>query len=147
MPQEFVTDSILDGFRAFDLKDSDVLLARADIAPPLLADGLTDQGARVTDLTAYRTVPSDESRDRLLAALERRSIDVVTLTSSSTVRNLIAGIDGRLDLLSGLTIASIGPVTSRTARELGLTVAVEAEVHTIPGLTDALVAWGATRRP
>ena len=99
----------------------------------------------MTEVTAYRTVASDESRSRLLSALERRQIDVVTLTSSSTARNLVEGIGGRLELLEGLTIASIGPVTSRTARELGLTVQVEASVHTIPGLVDALLAWAASK--
>ena len=73
--------------------------------------------------------------------LERRAIDVVTLTNSSTVCNLVEEIGGRLDLLGGLIVASIGPVTSRTARDLGLQVDVEADVHTIPGLTDALVSW------
>ncbi|MFN8634430.1 MAG: uroporphyrinogen-III C-methyltransferase [Chloroflexota bacterium] len=146
IPPEFVTDSILDGFRKRDLGGVRILLARADIAPPVLADGLREQGALVSEVTAYQTTPSPESRDRLLAALELRTIDVVTLTSSSTARNLVAGINGRLELLNGLTIASIGPVTSKTARELGLTVAVEADVHTIPGLVDALVAWAASRR-
>jgi len=145
MPQEFVTDSVLVGFRAYDLHGADVLLARADIAPPLLADGLAAQGARITEVTAYRTVPSPESRDRLLQALEERRVDVVTLTSSSTARNLVDGIGGRLELLQGLTIASIGPVTSATARDLGLTVDVEADVHTIPGLVDALVRWASAR--
>lgn len=145
MPREFVTDSILDGFKAYALDGANVLLARADIAPPLLANGLREQGAVITEVTAYRTVPSSESRTRLLAALEQRTIDVVTLTSSSTARNLVDGIGGRLDLLDGLTVASIGPVTSKTARELGLTVHVEAEVHTIPGLVDALLAWAPGR--
>jgi uroporphyrinogen III methyltransferase/synthase len=138
MPPEFITHSVLDGFKAFDVKGAPILLARADIAPPLLADGLRGQGAEVTEVTAYRTVPSSESRARLLAALEGRKVDIVTLTSSSTVRNLIDGVAGRLDLLDGLTVASIGPVTSETARSLGLNVHVEATAHTIPGLVDAL---------
>jgi uroporphyrinogen III methyltransferase/synthase len=145
VPRQFVTDSVLDGFRSYDLKGARVLLARADIAPPLLADGLKEQGAQVTEVTAYRTVPSPESRERLLAVLEERTIDVVTLTSSSTARNLVEGIGGRLELLNDLTIASIGPVTSATARDLGLTVTVEADVHTIPGLVDALVSWAANQ--
>jgi uroporphyrinogen III methyltransferase/synthase len=146
LPREFVTDSILDGFRAYDLNGARVLLARADIAPPALAEGLRAQGATVDEVTAYRTVPSTESREQLLAALEARQIDMVTLTSSSTARNLVEGISGRLDLLDGLTIASIGPVTSRTARELGLQVEVEAVVHTIDGLVDALLGWSSRRQ-
>src|SRR5205823_4485490 len=140
------TDSILDGFRAYDLSGAKMLLARADIAPPALADGMRAQGATVSDVTAYRTTPSAESRERLLGALEQRQIDIVTLTSSSTARNLVAGIDGRLDLLGGLTIASIGPVTAATARELGLQVAVEADVHTMEGLIDALLVWAEGRK-
>ena len=138
MPPEFVTHSVLNGFKAFDIAGAPILLARADIAPPLLADGLRGQGAEVTEVTAYQTVPSSESRARLLAALEGRKVDIVTLTSSSTVRNLVDGVGGRLDLLDGLTVASIGPVTSETARSLGLTVHVEATAHTIPGLVEAL---------
>jgi uroporphyrinogen III methyltransferase/synthase len=145
LPTEFVTSSVLESFRDDDLRGARVLLARADIAPPLLADGLREQGAVVTEVAAYRTVPSPESRERLLAALEHRDVDVVTLTSSSTARNLVEGIGGRLDLLAGLTIASIGPVTSKTARDLGLTVDVEAAVHTIPGLLDALVTSAGRR--
>jgi uroporphyrinogen III methyltransferase/synthase len=147
IPREFVTASILDGFRRFDLNGARVLMARADIAPPTLADGLHALGADVTDVTAYRTVPSSESRQRLLSALERREIDVITLTSSSTARNLVDGIDGRLDLLQGLTIASIGPVTGGTARDLGLTVAIEAQVHTIDGLVQSLLDWASARSP
>jgi uroporphyrinogen III methyltransferase / synthase len=146
MPPEFVTHSVLAGFTAFDVTGAAVLLARADIAPPLLANGLREQGAEVIEVTAYRTVPSSESRARLLAALEGRKVDIVTLTSSSTVRNLVDGVSGRLDLLDGLTVASIGPVTSETARTLGLTVHVEAEVHTIPGLVDALQRALGSRR-
>lgn len=145
MPPEFIASSILEGFKRFELRGARVLLARADIAPPLLADGLTELGALVTEVTAYRTVPSEESQQRLLATLEGAGVDVVTLTSSSTARNLVQGLGGRLDLLADLTIAAIGPVTAQTARELGLRVTVEASVHTIDGLVDALLAWAAAR--
>jgi uroporphyrinogen III methyltransferase/synthase len=145
LPCEFVTASILDGFRQYELNGARMLLARADIAPPPLADGLREQGAIVSDVSAYRTIPSAESRARLLAALEQHQVDVITLTSSSTARNLVDGIGGRLDLLQGLTIASIGPVTATTARDLGLQVTVEADVYTIDGLVEALLAWAAAR--
>ncbi|MCC6176566.1 MAG: uroporphyrinogen-III C-methyltransferase [Chloroflexi bacterium] len=145
IPERFVTDSILDGFKAYDLRGVDVLLARADIAPPLLADGLRQQGAIVTDVAAYRTAPSSESRQRLLDVLEQRRIDVVTLTSSSTARNLVAGLGGRRDLLNGVIVAAIGPVTAETASSLGLPVDVMADEYTIDGLVDALVRWAAGR--
>jgi uroporphyrinogen III methyltransferase/synthase len=147
MPDQFLTDGILRGFRAFDLRGVEVLLARADIAPPVLADGLREQGAAVTEVAAYRTVASEESRERLVAALEQKQIDVVTLTSSSTVQNLINGLGARRDLLEGVVVACIGPVTAATAADLGLRVDVEAAEHTIEGLIAALVAWRRTAGP
>jgi uroporphyrinogen III methyltransferase/synthase len=49
------------------------------------------------------------------------------------------------DALAGIKVASLGPVTSATAREAGLTVDVEAEPHTIEGLVDAIVRTRASR--
>jgi uroporphyrinogen-III synthase len=74
---------------------------------------------------------------------ERRP-DVVTFTSSSTVRNFITLLGGRgrpphTDL-DGIQFASIGPVTSSTLREFGFTAHVEAKEYTIPGLVRAISA-------
>jgi uroporphyrinogen III methyltransferase / synthase len=54
------------------------------------------------------------------------------------VRNLVQVLEGDLSALEGAVIATIGPITSATARELGLRVDVEAEEHTIAGLVSAL---------
>jgi len=67
-----------------------------------------------------------------------QAADYLTFTSSSTVRNLVAALDGRLP--EGIRIVSIGPVTSEAAREAGLGVDVEAERHDIDGLIEALLA-------
>ena len=139
IPRQFLSNAIVADFRDYDLVGANVLLARADIAPPGLADGLRAQGARVTDVPAYRTVPAESSRHRVIGALEAGQIDVVTLTSSSTARNLVEGLGGRLDLLRDVTMACIGPVTASTARDLGLNVDILAAEHTIDGLVAALV--------
>ena len=85
--------------------------------------------------TAPSRSPLDEARRAALAGAE-----VVTFTSSSTVTNFLAAVGA--DAVPPV-VAAIGPVTAATAREHGLTVDVEAEVHTIDGLVDALVAWAA----
>lgn len=146
MPEDFLTEAIVEGFRQIDLRGVEVLLARADIAPPALAEGLREHGARVTEVAAYRTTPSASSRERLIEALESGGIDVVTLTSASTVRNLVEGLGGRRALLDGVAVACIGPVTAGTAGALGLSVDVLAEEHTIDGLVAALAAWAEGRR-
>lgn len=116
-----------------------VLLLRADIAPDLLAEELTKPNVSVENLPAYRTIPDLENLDEVRTLLADGQIDIVTFTSSSTVRNLLAALNGDLALLASPFVACIGPVTAAAARELGLQVDLEAPVHTIDGLVDALL--------
>lgn len=142
VPPAFLTEAVLQSLRDSGVDRSRVLLLRADIAPPDLAGGLRQAGADVESVVAYRTVPDERARDQTIDRLRAREIDVVTFTSSSTVRNLInaLGPDVR-ESLDGLPAICIGPVTAATARELGLQVIAVAAQHTIDGLLDALVAW------
>jgi uroporphyrinogen-III synthase len=73
-----------------------------------------------------------------LELLRRGEIDIVTFTSSSTVRNLVAMLNGSIEALERPGVACIGPITAQTARELGLRVDVEAAEHTVEGLVEAL---------
>ena len=67
-------------------------------------------------------------------------VDVVTFTSSSTVRNLVEMLDGDRAALESSFIACIGPVTADTCRDLGLRVDLQATEHTVEGLVDALTS-------
>ena len=141
-PSRSVSSAALEELAAFDWSCVSVLLPAADIGRDELADGLSRLGANVERVIAYRTItPPDAARRARDAFAE--GIDIVTFTSSSTVRNLLAlleedGGTGK-QAMSGSLIACIGPVTSATARELGLQVDIEAGKHTVEGLAEALV--------
>jgi uroporphyrinogen-III synthase len=132
MPAEYRAEAILDEIG--DVAGQRILLPRADIARPALADGLRAMGAQVDEVAVYRTVlgnPTQAAFDAL-----RAGVDVVIFTSSSTARNFVA-------LTAGLdygdpAVACIGPVTAATARDLGLPVDVVAKEYTINGLLDSL---------
>jgi uroporphyrinogen III methyltransferase/synthase len=68
---------------------------------------------------------------------------MVTFTSSSTVKNFVELLGGTgkesHKELAEVQMASIGPVTSATLRELGLPVDIAAQQFTIPGLIKAIV--------
>jgi len=89
-------------------------------------------------VTLYRAAVPAEAPAEALSLLRDGGIDIVTFTSSSTVRNLAALLDGDVECLRKPLIACIGPITADTARELGLRVDVEASEHTVPGLVAAL---------
>jgi uroporphyrinogen III methyltransferase/synthase len=101
-------------------------------------------GARVDEIAVYRTEQDHENVDELISRLERGAIDFITFTSSSTVRNFktLLPQDRFDELIEGVTIASIGPITSDTARELGFKVDISAEEYTIPGLCQAILQYG-----
>jgi len=129
------------GARA-ELAGRRVLLPRAAEVPPTVCEGLAALGAQVHEAAAYRTAIGAEADDAALQRLLGGGVHLVTFTSSSTVRGFVAAVGpGRLaSLPTSLRLVSIGPVTSRTAREHGLAIAAEAVDHTIPGLVDALLA-------
>ena len=145
MPQEYVAESVVESLRD-QISGKRVLLARAKIARDVIPRQLTKLGAKVDVVEAYETVIPASSRARLLAVLKNptRRPHVITFTSSSTVRNFVALIAGNnaraTNYLDGVKLASIGPVTSSTLRELNLPVNIEAKQYTIPGLIEAIVS-------
>ncbi len=143
VPNEFVAEAVIE--QIGDVHGQRILLPRADIAREALAEGLAAKGATVENVVAYRTVLG-EAEAGVVDLLRDGQIDAVTFTSSSTVRNFFARLeqsgmthDEARRCLESVTIAAIGPITARTAREHGLTVAIEAERYTIDGLMEALI--------
>ncbi len=142
MPREYVAESVVDALQG-KVKEKRVLLVRAKIARDVIPRELRDAGAEVNVIEAYETVVPKSSRARLHTVLSssRRRPDVITFTSSSTVRNFMQ-LWGKRRLPVGIKFASIGPVTTATLREVGLPVDIEAREYTIPGLVEAISgAW------
>jgi uroporphyrinogen III methyltransferase / synthase len=143
VPREYLAEAILE--QIGDIAGQRILLPRTDIAPETLARGLRERGAIVDEVMAYRTVMTDSSHplaQHIRALLEHDGIDIITFTSSSTVRGLVAALNHKSEIINLKSkIACIGPITAKTAQELGLRVDVIAEEYTIQGLVNALAAF------
>jgi uroporphyrinogen III methyltransferase/synthase len=140
IPERFVAESLLDALGP-PSGAGRVLLARAAVARDVLPDGLRARGWEVDVVDAYRTVPAPVTEAQRAAVA---AADVITFTSSSTVERTLEALGAEA---LPPTVACIGPVTAATARAHGLTVDVEAPVHTIDGLVAALTAWAPTAPP
>jgi len=137
VPERYTGVSVAEGMP--DVSGRNVWLLRAETAGEEIINALTDRGAAVHDLPVYRTEPEtiDESG---FAELEK-GVDVITFTSGSTVHNFKAACDraGKTTaFLEKAVVACIGPVTAKTARELGFKVDLVAGEHTASSLVDVL---------
>lgn len=140
IPEEYRAESIIDDLKEKIEVGDKILLPRADIARKVLEEELIKLGADVDNIHVYKTiVPKQESRE-LINLFKDKKIDIVTFTSSSTVKNFCKILGTKnLELLKGVTVAAIGPITAETAREIGVKIDIEAEEYTIDGLVDAIV--------
>jgi len=140
VPREYRAEGLLESLAGRDLRGKAFLIPRAKVARDLVPRVLQERGARVEVVEAYETVKPSLAPGELERLLTPRP-DVITFTSSSTVSNFARLLkDAKLrDCIRGAAIASIGPITSATAREFGFEVTVEAAEFTIPGLVAALV--------
>ncbi len=142
VPVDYKAEGVIDEFSRLDMHNTRVLFPRADKARDLIPHELKRMGAHVDSPVAYRNIFPERLSPETLFALEKRSVDCITFTSSSTVQNLAAmmGEELMLDMLKGVVVASIGQITSKSCRDLGLKVDVEPDMHTLDALASALEA-------
>lgn len=142
VPSEFTSESMAaEMIAAFDLRDQKILLLRSQIAPRDLVRAYTNAGAQVTDAPVYNVIAAKQDPEcvsRIQQQLEDGQIDYITFTSASTacafVNSFPQGLlgDGRMK------IVSIGPAATKSLESMGLAPDIEAKVHTVDGIIEAL---------
>jgi hydroxymethylbilane synthase len=135
VPPRFIAEDLAEALSAAIAPGARILLARAAGARDVLPAQLRARGAQVDVLETYRAVPPADVRPQLAACLPE--VDMVTFTSSSTVRHFVEAMEGPLPDM--VRVACIGPITAQTARELGLRVDIIAQEYTTRGMVDAIV--------
>ncbi|MBV9743857.1 MAG: uroporphyrinogen-III synthase, partial [Acidobacteriia bacterium] len=138
MGKDYLAEGLIEAFQSHDLAGKRILLPRAQVARDLVPAELTQRGAKVDVVEAYKTVVPDETKAQAEELFGRvRKPDCITFTSSSTVRNFVTAAGAhRLDQVK---VVSIGPITSQSARSLGIEVAAEASPFTAEGLLGAVL--------
>lgn len=142
MPEVFRAEAVLDALRGRIQSGDKILLPRADLARQVLVDSLQKLGAQVDEVVAYQTVLADAADTQLLLEkLQAGEIHVLTFTSSSTVTNFLQLLGEHRQLLQGILVACIGPITAETAKKNGLSVDICAEQYTIDGLVEGIQTY------
>lgn len=136
IPPRYVAESLLETLLAEGVQGRRFLIGHAAAARDVLIEGLRAARADVQAHVVYEAVIPDDAQAEL-GSLDSRSIDLVTATSSSTVRHL-AEASIAAPWLREVPLASIGPITSASAAELGFRVIIEANASTVDGLVAAI---------
>ncbi len=143
LPEHYTAVSLVEGLKDQINAGDNILLPRGNLADTSLPDALRSFNCSVTDLDVYETVLDDRYADEVIEYLNDGDIQVITFTSSSTVRNLVevlsrSGVEAPAQLINQAQIAVIGPSTQATAELLGVRVDVVAKEATIDALLHAV---------
>ncbi len=148
VPAEYKAEAIIEGLGSNEVKGKKILIPRAAVAREVLPEELTKLGATVDVVEAYKTIQPKRKTGEIREMLKNKEVDAITFTSSSTVTNFISMFKKEeiIDLLNGVTIACIGPITTDTAEKNGLKVSIIPGDYTIEAFTDAIVNFYQQRR-
>ncbi len=136
-PTEFVAEAVAAQFPE-PVAGLRILIPRAAEARETLPETWRAAGAIVDAVPAYQTVLETEGAELVRETLAKGEIDIITFTSSSTVRNFVAAMEGTA-VPSSTLLAVIGPITAQTCRELIHEPDCKADAYTIDGLIEALI--------
>ncbi len=146
VPEDARAEGIVKALQSELAEGTRLLLPRAEVGREVLPDALRKQGAEVDVVPAYRTL-SPEARDaeRIRALVDPNEIDAVLFTSSSTVENLMGVLgDEATQMLAGVDLFSIGPITTQSAKSLGLQIRATSPEQTIESLVATLRTYYAS---
>lgn len=140
MPERYMAESLADAFRPHPLDGKRILIPSAAVTRDIVPNELRKRGAEVDVVQAYQNVIPFEATRQAAQVFQDPLPDWITFASSSAVEHLLALVSA--EIVQEIKLASIGPATTATAVQHGLTITAEAKDHTISGLVQALLAGG-----
>ena len=146
LPDEYRAEAVVECFKKIgSLKGIKILLPRAASARDVLPEELKRMGAEVSVVAVYQTIRPNQNTERVKEMLKGNAVAMVTFTSSSTVLNFVDMFasegESFRQLIKGVAVACIGPITAKTAREKGFSVDLVPPVYTVEALTDSIVEY------
>lgn len=127
-PSRHVAEGIVESFeREGSLQGKNFLIVRPEISRNVLINGIQKMGGKVREIVTYRTTKPSGLSQHVLEALDSGKVDLATFTSSSTVRNFaeLLGKERLKKVADKVLAACIGPITAKTAQNLGFQVIAE----------------------
>ena len=149
IPKKFSAEGLVEAFskeHGDSLKGVRFLLPRAEVARDHFPDRVRDAGGEIDTPVAYRAAMPVRRPKRLMRFMREGRISVATFTSGATFDNFLKLVDDATDLLKGVAIAAIGPVTQKAIEAAGLKVDIMPETATNEALVEAIIEWAGSKK-
>jgi len=145
VPEEFRAEGLVEAFKKLagpdGLKGMRFLLPRAEKAREVFPEAVRKLGAEIDIPVAYRAVMPTRRPKRMSQFLREGRISVATFTSGATFKNFLDLVPDARQLLDGVAIAAIGPVTKKAVEKAGLKVHIMPGEATIEAMVEEIVKW------
>ena len=140
IPENYIAEGIYEELKDIVKPEDKILLPRAKESRDFLVEEL-GKLAQIKEIKIYETIIGEglEKVEEVKSLINKKEIDYITFTSSSTVKNLVK-ILGSADILKEQKLISIGPITSNTIKDFGLEVYGEAEKYDIDGVLKVILS-------
>ncbi|MDQ1328605.1 MAG: uroporphyrinogen methyltransferase / synthase [Candidatus Poribacteria bacterium] len=141
-PESYTSQELSSGLKDILKAGERILVPRAEIAPDSFSE-LRDMGFDIDEVPAYKTIQGSGNIELVRELFHNRKINILTFSSSSTVINFVEMMKSNNlhELLEGVIIACIGPVTASTASNLGIPVHIVANEYTVEGLITSILDY------
>ncbi len=140
---EYSQEGLAKTFAAYSLLGTSILLPQGNLNRSYLQEYLGGRGAIVTTVQVYQNEPVALS-PALVGRLERREVDAIFYTASSSVEHLIAQHPDLHSVLQRVPAISIGHLTTRTLLRYGIPVAAEPDHSSVEGMIEEVVRYFST---
>lgn len=147
LPEEYRQEALAELLNKRLKPGSKVLFPRAQVVRPFLTEQLRESGIEVDEVIIYETRPVRDVDLSFFDQLEAGELDVLTLTSTSSVQQLSelfaehVSVEQMERMLSKMTVASIGPLTTQAALNKGFSVHIQPHTYTIEALMGAIEVY------
>jgi uroporphyrinogen III methyltransferase/synthase len=152
IPDEFSSEGLIKlveefkGSSAQGLRGIRFLLPRAEKAREVFPEKVRELGGHIDLPVAYRSIKPELHGKRLRRFLREGRISIATFTSAATYNNFMEIMGEKAnELLQGVAIAVIGPVTAKAVEKAGLKVDIMPREATIEALVEEIIIWAMKR--
>jgi uroporphyrinogen III methyltransferase/synthase len=138
LPDVFSSEGLTQAFSKVNIINKNILIVRSDKGSKILPKYLKKRKANVRELAIYKIEAGSPDKNKFIEELNK-GLDLITFLSAESVKNFALILkDKTKQILSRVSLASLGPETSKALAGFGVKPVIEPRSYTIKDLVEAI---------